>query len=320
MKALKFECSLFRQLLRALDFPYDGPMKTIVLALTYPAYVFIGMTLYFMVSPMLVGEFAFKGLLLSLTFGAWALILLQEKYSPYRKDWQKSRGDVTSDAFQSILVFPLVSDVIYKIYNLLLSQPLKGLWPHSLPAPVQLVMILLIAEYAHYWYHRISHRKKWLWRFHTVHHGVQRVYSVNSARFHVVDIFFNMLAYLAPLSLFGVSEEVFYAFLAINSITGLLEHANIRFEGGPLNYVFNTAQLHRWHHSEVSKESQTNFGKVLCVFDLIHGTWFLPKVRDVGTVGIGKHRLVPVTFLAQTIYPFEVMKTQRASKAFVVSK
>lgn len=289
-------------------------MKKSVLSLTYPAYVLIGMTAYFMMSPGLSGEFQFKGLLFAVTFSAWAMILLQEKFAPYREDWQKDRGDVVSDALQSAIIFPLISDIIYKSYNLIFSQPLKKFWPHQLPAPVQLVLVILIAEYAHYWYHRISHRKKWLWRFHTIHHGALRIYSVNSARFHVVDIFFNMLAYLAPLSLFGVSDEVFYAFLAINGITGLLEHANIRFEAGPLNYFFNTAQLHRWHHSEVSKESQSNFGKVLCIYDLIHGTWFLPESRAVGIVGIGKRRQVPPTLTGQTKYPFEEMKIQQQKK------
>lgn len=280
-------------------------MKKLFPAGIYPAYVLTVMIIYFKISPELSGEIQFKALLFTLTFGIWGVILLQEKFNPYREEWQKSRGDTLSDFFQSALVFPLISEGIYKAYNLMLNQPLKFLWPHELPAPLQLILVLVLAEYGHYWYHRISHRKKNLWRFHVVHHGVGRVYSANSARFHVVDIFFNMLAYLAPLSLFGVSEEVFFAFLAINAVTGLLEHANIKFEAGPLNYLFNTAQLHRWHHSEVSKEAQTNFGKVLCIWDLVHGTHYMPEGREVATVGIGKRRPVPPTFIAQTKYPFE---------------
>lgn len=288
-------------------------MSKLVLALTYPAYVLLGMVSFFSFSESVAGEYQFKALLLCVTFGVWSLILLQEKYFPYRTDWQKGRGDLFSDALQSAIVFPLISDLIYKAYNLILRQPLKGFWPHELPAPVQLVMILLIAECAHYWYHRISHRKKWLWKYHTIHHGALRVYSVNSARFHVVDIFFNMLAYLAPLSLFGVSDEVFYSFLALNSVTGLLEHANIKFEAGILNYFFNSAQLHRWHHSEVGSESQTNFGKVLCIWDLVHGTHYLPKGRAVGTAGI-RGKSVPPTFIAQTKYPYQKPKKKMSEE------
>lgn len=280
-------------------------MNKLYLFAIYPAYVIVGMVVYFSISVNLTGEMQFKGLLLTMTFSIWGAILIQEKYNPYREEWKKSLGDTQSDFLQSAIVFPLISDIIYKCYNMALSQPLSFLWPHDWPAPLQLILILAIAEYAHYWYHRLSHRKRNLWRFHVVHHGVGRVYSVNSARFHVVDIFFNMLAYLAPLSLFGVSEEIFYSFLLMNSITGLLEHANIKFEAGPLNYVFNTAQLHRWHHSEISREAQTNFGKVLCIWDIIHGTHYLPEGREVGAVGIGKRRPVPPTFIAQTKYPFE---------------
>lgn len=289
-------------------------MKNFHLAVTYPAYVLTTMIIFFSVSTGFTGEIQFKTLIFCLTFGIWGIILLQEHLAPFREDWKRNRGDLISDFMQSSVVFPVISGIIYMGYNFSLSQPLKQFWPHSLPAPVQLLLILLIAEYAHYWYHRQSHRKKSLWHFHTIHHGVQRVYSVNSARFHIVDIILNMLAYLAPLSLFGVSDEVFYSFIAINSITGLLEHANIKFEGGVLNYFFNTAQLHRWHHSEVSRESQTNFGKVLCVWDLVHGTHFLPTGRKVGTVGIGKRREVPPTFIAQTMYPFEEIKKLKNKK------
>jgi sterol desaturase/sphingolipid hydroxylase (fatty acid hydroxylase superfamily) len=289
-------------------------MKEFRLAVTYPAYVIVGMLIYFSVSPTLSGEMAFKSLLLSISFGIWGIILVQEKLEPFRLDWQKARGDILSDALQSAVVFPLISEFIYKSFNFILKRPLKPFWPHTYPAPVQLVMILVIAELAHYWYHRISHRKKWLWRFHTIHHGALRVYSLNSARFHVVDIFFNMVAYLAPLSLFGVSDEVFYAFLTINGITGLLEHANIKFRAGLLNYVFNTAELHRWHHSEVSKESQSNFGKVLTIWDVVFNTHLYDEAREVARVGIGKRKEVPPTFIAQTLYPFEVSKEQKEKK------
>jgi sterol desaturase/sphingolipid hydroxylase (fatty acid hydroxylase superfamily) len=44
--------------------------------------------------------------------------------------------------------------------------------------------------------------------------------------------------------------------------------------------------LHRWHHSKLIEESDTNFGNNVIVWDLLFGTWFLPKDRHVGVLGL----------------------------------
>ncbi|HCX67158.1 MAG TPA: sterol desaturase, partial [Rhodobiaceae bacterium] len=34
---------------------------------------------------------------------------------------------------------------------------------------------------------------------------------------------------------------------AVTAVLGILTHCNIEMRCGPLNYVFNTPELHRWH-------------------------------------------------------------------------
>ena len=55
---------------------------------------------------------------------------------------------------------------------------------------------------------------------------------------------------------------------------GLLTHCNVAMRFGPLSLVFNTPELHRWHHSMDLREGNKNYGENLAIWDLLFGTWF----------------------------------------------
>ena len=107
--------------------------------------------------------------------------------------------------------------------------------------------------------------------------------------------------------LLGASEEAIVIAMTLSLVTGFLEHANIDFKAGVLNYVFNTAELHRWHHSVVMKESNSNYGKVLSFWDLCFGTFWFPGGKDVSEVGV-KGEAIPASFMKQLVYPFRKTK------------
>lgn len=92
-------------------------------------------------------------------------------------------------------------------------------------------------------------------------------------------------------------------YATFNSIHGLFQHSNVNVRLGPLNYIFSMSELHRWHHSKVIAESDTNFGNNLIVWDLVFGTWFLPKGRSVGPIGLLADDY-PKHFSAQMVAPF----------------
>jgi sterol desaturase/sphingolipid hydroxylase (fatty acid hydroxylase superfamily) len=70
-----------------------------------------------------------------------------------------------------------------------------------------------------------------------------------------------------------------------------------------LSYVFNTPDLHRWHHSKVRDEGDRNYGENLVLFDLLFGTFYLPASRQP-PADIGIHQIMPPTFLGQLKAPF----------------
>jgi len=93
---------------------------------------------------------------------------------------------------------------------------------------------------------------------------------------------------------------LYFVFYAIN---GFFQHCNINLRLGALNYLISGPELHRWHHSIDYREADKNYGNNLIIWDLIFGTYFLPKSRTVGDLGL-LNRQYPQSFIAQMKTPF----------------
>ena len=106
-----------------------------------------------------------------------------------------------------------------------------------------------------------------------------------------------------PFIVLGVGEDVLALYFVFYSINGFFQHCNIQLQLGPLNYLISGPELHRWHHSRVSKEANSNYGNNIIVWDLIFGTYFFPKSRRVEELGL-LNRDYPLDFRAQMRTPF----------------
>lgn len=246
-----------------------------------------------------------------LSLGMATLFVLAERLMPYKQAWNINQKDALTDGIQTFLVLPAASKLAEFILPVLMYYPviwlaeyldfrgitdLTGFW-------TQFVISLLACELSFYWYHRCSHLIPFFWRFHAVHHGAKRVYWLNSGRFHPIGAFSGCIFYFLPIALLNPQKEISVMIISLSAVSGFLEHVNIDFKAGILNYIFNSAELHRWHHSKVIDESNKNYGKVLSVWDLVFGSFFMPKNRHVSEVGITGGS-VPADLVGQLKYPF----------------
>lgn len=283
----------------------------VVRCLYYPAMLVGAVALFFAYKDLFPGE-QLPVLTAIISIGVIAVIHASERILPYRKEWNVPRGDRLSNFIFTNIALPGLSKIVEIMLTFLFLSSSSAfmrthffnLWPRHWPLLAQLPLALLITEFFFYWIHRFGHTWGKLWKFHAIHHVVERLYWNNSGRFHPVDLFFNWLIYFFPLFLFGVPAELIALFLLVNAVTGLLEHANVDFEMGPLNYIFNTAQLHRWHHSVVPEISSQNFGKVLSLWDWVFGTWYMPAEKHVGKIGV-EGEPIPADVWGQMKYPFK---------------
>ena len=182
------------------------------------------------------------------------------------------------------------------------SQP-ATLWPHHWPAGLQVVLMLLAADFLRYWLHVAAHAYSPLWRLHAVHHSVPKLYWLNVGRFHPLEKALQYLLDALPFVLLQVSPDVLALYFVFYSINGFFQHSNVELRFGWLNYVISSAELHRWHHSRVTGESNANYGNNLIVWDLLFNTRYLPRDRNVSDLGLGNTNY-PLSFVAQMKTPF----------------
>lgn len=213
-----------------------------------------------------------------------------------RRIWRLSRC-----CFRKFLSFFVVISVLGFVTDR--QRTFETIWPHEWPIFAQAILMVLSADFLRYWLHVCSHRWSWLWRLHAVHHSPHKIYWLNVGRFHSVEKALQFLIDSLPFIVLGVSDQVIALYFVFYSINGFSQHCNIQLSLGYLNYLISGPELHRWHHSSLVKEANHNYGNNLIVWDLIFGTRFLPKDRQVNLLGL-ENRNYPMRFMDQLKTPF----------------
>jgi sterol desaturase/sphingolipid hydroxylase (fatty acid hydroxylase superfamily) len=237
-------------------------------------------------------------------------LLLLERILPYRTAWSATDGQLRPDLSHTLLNKGLVQLIIVQLIALGLLGTGTNTFVSDLRLPLQVVIGLIVSEIGLYAAHRLAHEWPLLWRFHAVHHSVKKLWFVNTGRFHFVDSLASVAASVPFLFLSGISMDAIVWVSAITAYIGILTHCNVDMRCGWLNYVFNTPNLHRWHHSMERDEGNTNYGENLMVWDILLRTFLYKKDCDIGNIGINER--MPATFVEQLAVPFRWTKYQRA--------
>lgn len=278
--------------------------KRIAEIVAYPAVMALGFALH--VGLQGLGLSLAAATYLAVAAAAFA-ILAYERLLPYRDAWTADGPTVLNDALYLGLVQMLLPKLLGFAAVLgatrLAGAAPAGIWPHQAPVVAQAVLMLLAADFLRYWLHRAAHRWRPLWRLHAVHHAPKLLYWLNVGRFHPIEKALQYLFDALPFVLLGVAEPVLAVYFVFYAINGFFQHANCRVRLGPLNYLISGPELHRWHHSRLPRESNSNYGNNLIVWDLLFGTRFLPADRVVGELGL-LNRDYPADFARQLASPF----------------
>lgn len=240
-------------------------------------------------------------------------LLVLERTMPHEPSWNEDDGQTwqsiahtltSKGTVQAIVVFSATMGLASLITPA--AEPGYGIWPRGWPMWMQAILGVYAAEFGLYWGHRIAHKWWPLWRFHAVHHSVTRLWIVNTGRFHFVDSLKSILLGMAILLALGAPMEVLIWLSAVTAFIGMLTHCNVDMKFGPLSWVFNTPELHRWHHSRDLNEANRNFSENVMLWDMLFGTWFNPARRPPENIGINEY--MPPGFLAQLAWPFRAVR------------
>jgi sterol desaturase/sphingolipid hydroxylase (fatty acid hydroxylase superfamily) len=247
-------------------------------------------------------------------------VALLERWIPFRRDWNVARGDVTADAiYLPITSFVVVAMRASSAYVAALAaegvsrSALLPIWPDDWSLGAQIPLAWLVVEFFAYWPHRLLHEVPMLWRLHATHHSAERLYWLNATRAHPLEHVLRGFVSSLPLALVGASPELIALSLISDSVIGLFQHANVDLRLGPLNFVFSAAPVHRWHHARSRGEADHNYGDSFIVWDLVFGTYYAPRDRAVGELGIEGLEAFPRSFMGQLVAPLRWSRILAAS-------
>ena len=173
----------------------------------------------------------------------------------------------------------------------------------SLPTIVQVLVLIICADFVLYWSHRFFHEVPFMWKFHAVHHSVEHMDWMAGSRNHVVQMFVDRCLVMVPLYLLGTTKEALDVYVSFAAFQAVYVHANVSIPVGPLKYIIATPQYHHWHHSSQTPAIDTNYSVHTPLFDRLFNTYHMPKEHwpsDYGTVNP-----LPKGFFAQMLYPFK---------------
>lgn len=139
--------------------------------------------------------------------------------------------------------------------------------------PWAVVLLFLLQEFYYYWFHRASHRIRWFWASHAVHHSPNELNFGASYRLGVTSRIAGSTLFYAPIAWLGFEPAVIMTTLSINLLYQFWLHCDWLPKLGWLELVFNTPSHHRVHHSSRLEHLDANYGGVLIIFDRLFGTF-----------------------------------------------
>jgi alkylglycerol monooxygenase len=134
------------------------------------------------------------------------------------------------------------------------------------------VLAFLGVDCAYYWFHRTSHRVRFVWATHVVHHQSEEYNLSVALRQSWLQLIPEQVFYF-PLAILGIPPAMFGSVFAIDTIYQFWIHTRAVGKLGPFEWVFNTPSHHRVHHAINPKYIDKNYAGALIIWDRMFGTF-----------------------------------------------
>ncbi len=171
----------------------------------------------------------------------------------------------------------------------------------------------LLVELAYYWFHRASHRVRWLWASHSVHHSAEQLTLLSSFRLGWTSLLSAGWLFYAPLVLVGFDPRLVVGLLVFNLRFQTFLHTELIGQLGPLEWVFNTPAHHRLHHACNAPYIDRNYGGVLIIYDRLFGTLATECADEPVRYGLA-HRMPTANPLTIAFREWRIMASEILAK------
>ncbi len=146
--------------------------------------------------------------------------------------------------------------------------------------PFSFVLLMIAQDFCYYWFHRASHRVRWMWAAHVVHHSSENMNFSTAFRQSLMYPFAGMWVFWLPLVILGFDPNWVVFVVLLNLGLQFFVHTQAVKKLGPLEWLFNTPSHHRVHHGRNPQYIDKNYAGILIIWDKLFGT-FVPEEETV---------------------------------------
>ena len=144
------------------------------------------------------------------------------------------------------------------------------------PAWLEIVLSVLVLDFAIWLQHLVTHKMPILWRLHRVHHADRDMDVTTAIRFHPIEIGLSMVLKIGLIYALGPHALAVILFEILLNGTALFNHSNLKLPlavDTVLRRIVITPDMHRVHHSILREEHDSNYGFALSIWDQLMGTY-----------------------------------------------
>ncbi|MCH2242524.1 MAG: sterol desaturase family protein [Aquabacterium sp.] len=237
----------------------------------------------------------------------WLLMALSPLFLAFvlTEAWRFRRTGIYSwrDSLASLSVGGLYLAVDVVVLALAVIPAMSWVYEHRVATwaitPLSFVALYLGVEFCYYWFHRASHRIRWFWCAHVVHHGSEHMNFTTAMRQSVFYPFAGNWIFYLPMVWIGFEPRWVVFALSLNLAYQFFVHTQwVGKLPRWVEWIFNTPSHHRAHHGRNARYIDRNYGGTLIVFDRLFGTFVEEDaVADPPDYGLVRpvHSYSPVT-------------------------
>ena len=188
------------------------------------------------VTPFFLNPYV-RGLILATALGFMALeYALGRLEDRQTHDWRESAASFG---------VALGQNIVRGIEAGLIAIPFAFVYQHRLfefsgTSAAALLGLFLGSEFLYYWQHRASHRIRWMWATHRVHHSPTRLNLTAAIRLGWTGNISGNFLFFLPLAWIGFHPFAIIGMLGINLLYQFFIHTELAPRLGPIELVMNT--------------------------------------------------------------------------------
>ncbi|WP_046119922.1 sterol desaturase family protein [Ensifer aridi] len=177
------------------------------------------------------------------------------------------------------------------------------------PAIAGLIAFLAL-DFAVWLEHVVLHKVPILWRIHRVHHADPGVDVTTALRFHPFEILLSMVWKSTVIIVLGAPALAVLLFEISLNAGAMFNHANLRLPRNAdriVRQLIVTPDMHRIHHSVEQRETDSNYGFNLSLWDRLFSTYVAHPASGDDAIETGLKafgRSEPTKLLWSLMLPF----------------